>query len=57
MVVWLCARCATLKKVENPPCVDSKRLRDSIQNVPVCTGNKSKCSTHSDLLLVHTVTF
>ena len=39
------------------PCADSKRFRVYVQNVPVCTGNRSTCSKHVDLFLVHTGTF
>ena len=48
-----------------PPCVDSKRARVYVQNVPVCTGTTRTCfntcargaGTHGDVLNVHTGTF
>ena len=62
VVVWSCRRvvlwCVYSK---TPPCVDSKRLRVYIQNVPVCTSTTSTClktcgrgaSTHGNVLNVH----
>ena len=33
-----------------PPCVDTKRLRVYIQNVPVCAGTTSTCFIHVDVV-------
>ena len=48
-----------------PPCVDSKRPRVYVQNVPMCTGTTRTCfntcargaGIHGDVLNVHTEAF
>ena len=44
-VVWwcVCVVCGEAWRTENPPCVDSKRLRVYCQDVSVCTVRTSPC--------------
>ena len=44
-VVWwcVCVVCGEAWRAENPPCVDSKRLRVYCQDVSVCTVRTSPC--------------
>ena len=50
-VVW-CGGAAC--HAENPPCVDSKRLRVCVQDASVCTGKTSACVEHAGVFPVHT---
>ena len=47
-------RARKTEKAENPPCVDSKRLRVCVQEASVCTRKTPACSTHAGVFLVHT---
>ena len=50
-VVFVVLCCGTLKNL----CVDAKRLRVFIENVPVCASTTSTCKkTHGVVLNVHT---
>ena len=62
LLLLLSSPCVRPKK---PPCVDSKRLRVYVQDVPVCTDTTPACGstcargagTHGDVLNLHTEVF
>ena len=47
-------RARKTEKAENPPCVDSKRLRVCVQEASVCTRKTPACSTNAGVFPVHT---